>query len=137
MPPRRTPVKPSVPQSKPDKVEAPQLEWGGWIDIQITEDMKEQFDIWFSERQEQMSSGLEDVVGTGLKLTLSWDGEHNTFVASLNGQGNSESLKRFTLTARSSNWWEAVGLCLYKHGVLLQGDWANYKPKARYDITWG
>ena len=137
MPPRKTQEKHLASRNSNEEGSTPQLDWGGWIDIQVTQDMKEQFDIWARERQDLMSSGVADVVGTGLKLTLSYDTGHNTFVASLNGEGNSRVHKRFTLTARSSDWWEAVCLLLYKHGILLKGDWANYKPKERYDITWG
>jgi hypothetical protein len=134
---KQLPVPSSVSPQKDNKKEGPDLEWGGWIDIRMTPEMKEQYNLWAEEGQHVYWDELQDILARGLKHSLSWDKANNCFVAALTGQGSSTIEKRFTMTARSPHMAEAMMLLVYKHVVILKGDWGNFRFDQKYDLNWG
>jgi hypothetical protein len=85
--------------------------------------------MWLSDEAVDKQAMLEDAIGEGMSLSVRWSAEANTYLASLSGAGVSNSSERFVLTARSPVYGEAVGLLIYKHYMLCDGTWDNYKPR--------
>jgi len=137
MPPRETPRKSKASRAKQGNNGETSADWGGWIDIKITEDEKASFHAWYEQSSTSIMDWVYAAVGEGLKFGLSRDEAHECFVASLNGKGDSTSDLRFSLTARATDAHEATGLVLFKHYTLLDGDWKTYKPSNQYQSNWG
>jgi len=116
---------------------ASQDDWGGYIDVRMTGDEKELFAAWWEANGSEVFNWVIDILPTGLKLGLMWDGENQCYVASLNGKGVSGQEKRYTLTARSGKFDEAFALLCYKHYILLEQDWGNWKPSNKRKQDWG
>jgi len=126
---------PQIPQTKYQS--ASQDEWGGYIDVRMNGDEKELFVAWWEANGPEVFNWLIDILPSGLKLGMMWDGENQCYVASLNGKGVSSQQKRYTLTARAQLFDEAFALLCYKHYILLEQDWGNWKPSNKRKQDWG
>jgi len=114
-----------------------QDDWGGYIDVRMNNDEKLLFTAWWESNQTDVFNWLVDALTPGLKLGMMWDGENQCYVASLNGKGVKSVDKRFTLTARAGTFDESFALLCYKHYVLLESDWGNWKPANKRKQDWG
>lgn len=107
---------------------APDAPWGGYVNLRLVEEEREDFDNWAAEEAANLGGFLETALIDGLKLTVSYDAENSAYVATFTGAGCHGDKSRFCLTARSSVMTEAINLLCYKHYVLLDGDWGAYAP---------
>lgn len=102
-------------------------DWGGYINIRLTDEEKDDARSWIAEHQTEIFKYLTDDTWEGLKFSLSADVENQSFVATYTGAGWVGSKLRCALSARAGTWFEALGLLVYKHHVLASGDWGQYK----------
>lgn len=109
----------------------PDAEWGGYINVRVDASERADFDGWQVAEQANISRMLEDAAIEGLKLSVSYDAANSAYVASFTGAGCLADDARYVLSARSGDFWEAVALLLYKHHVLLRGDWGAYMPSSQ------
>jgi hypothetical protein len=114
-----------------------QDDWGGYIDVRLTNEDKLQFEAWYEANQSEWFGFLIDTLADGLKLGMMWDGGNSCYVATLNGRGVKTINKRFTLTARAGKFYEALALLCFKHYVMLEMDWGNWKPANKRQQDWG
>jgi len=112
-------------------------EWGGFVQVSIDEAHRNEFDMWLSETGEAVYRELSDALGTGLKLTLSYDGANQCYIASLTGRPDIQGERAFTccLSARAGTFEESIAVLIYKHASLLHYDWwdaVNEPKRARF-----
>lgn len=102
--------------------------WGGFINLRVEPDERADFDGWRVEEAKEMAAMLDRQLVAGLKYSLSYDAENSAYIATFTGAGALGSGDRCSLSARAGDWWEATELLLYKHLVILDGDWGRYRP---------
>jgi hypothetical protein len=130
MPRRRT-------SDTPPKVEAPtrrqsvqsgEMEWGGFVNVRLTDEEKDAFNLWLDGDGAKFWSYLVDTISNGFKFGVSWDTTNECFVATYTGQGLVSDDRRYCLTARGGTMEKATALLVFKDLVLLRSDWGLYKP---------
>lgn len=102
--------------------------WGGYINLRIDPNERADFDGWQVEEGTNLSRYLAEAVVDGLKLSLTYDAENSSYIATFTGSGCGGDKARYCLSARSGELNEAINLLLYKHLVLLDGNWSSYRP---------
>lgn len=107
---------------------ASEAPWGGYVNLRVSEDERQDFDDWTVEEAASLGRYLETATVEGLKLSVTYDAENSSYIATFTGAGCHGDKARYCLTARSSDLTEAINLLLYKHLVLLDGDWGAYAP---------
>ncbi len=112
-------------------------EWGGFVQVSVDEAHREDFDLWLSETGEAVYRELDDALGSGLKLTMAYDGTNQCYIASLTGRPDIAGVRAFTccLSARAGTFADAIAVLMYKHCALLHYDWweaVNEPKKARF-----
>jgi len=119
--------KPEVDESSWNGVRRVQKddEWGGFAQVNLDESRREEFELWTSEMGDAIYRELDDALGSGLKLTMVFDGKNQCYIASLTGRPDADGVRAFTccLSARAGTFGEAVALLMYKHVALLHFDW--------------
>lgn len=130
-------VKDETPRGKYSPNPDIESEWGGFINVSVDEATKEEYNRWLEGEGAGFWPILEDIMAEGLKFGLSWDASNSCYVSTLTGCGMVGSNTRFCLSARSGRFEDATALLVFKHDVLAQGDWGNYKPKTRSFMQWG
>lgn len=100
-------------------------EWAGFVPLDLSQEGKADFLGWFEQDTTMVWRMIEDALAEGLKFSLSYDLANQCFVASLSGRPDVGGVIEFNaiLTARSGESWEAIALVVYKHVVLLKGEW--------------
>lgn len=114
-------------------------EWGGFVQANLSPMDKALFDQWHAEHLEHIQAYLDEHVGGGLKLSLVFDGEHNSYIASYTGRPNArpELPFRCTLSARAGQFLEALALLVYKHEVICGKDWTDFLVNGSRTQNWG
>ena len=114
-----------------------EAKWGGFIDLRLDEQQKAEFLAWAAESPATWTDDLQEMLAEGLNLSIKFDAENSTFIASVMGAGITNSNERYCLTARSDVWTEALALVVYKHVVLMDGAWDDFLPKTGRLRQWG
>jgi len=112
-------------------------EWGGYVPLSIDDAHRESFDLWYEEMGREFSIQLVEAVDSGLKLTISYDGANQSYIASLTGRPDISGNEPFTccLSARAGTFEQALAVLVYKHYDMLHCDWwdlVNAPKQSRY-----
>ena len=105
--------------------------WGGFVDLRLEESERGDFDGWYTADVSDWTGVLQETLVDGMALSVKYDADSSCFTASLLGKGVASDDGRYCLVARGATWEEAIALVIYKHAVLMDGDWSNYRPKSR------
>lgn len=111
--------------------------WGGFINIRLDDEQKSSFLAWFEDNTQTISRLLEDALGEGIKHGLSYDGKNQCFICTFTGALVFGSTERYVSTSRAATMLEAIALAVWKHFVLCDGDYGNYKPGNGSFLNWG
>lgn len=114
-------------------------EWGGFVQANLTPMDKAMFEQWYGEHIQAIQPYIDEHIGSGLKLTVVFDGANNSYIASYTGRPNDDQTMEFrcTLSARSGKFMEALAVLVYKHVVICNGDWAEYLVNGSRVKNWG
>lgn len=112
-------------------------DWGGFINIKVTDDEKTAFEAWFVLHRQECLAALDDLMGEGMKIALSFDHENECYICSFTGRGWESSTHRWCMTTRAGTFDEVIGLALYKHWEIAQGSWGDYRPDGTKKPSWG
>jgi len=89
--------------------------------IRLTDDQKAHFTGWLADNQQ----GFEEVVASftlsGHKVSFSFDGEHDCYIASLTCNDKKSDNYAKVLTSRAEDWFTAMMMNCYKAIVLCDG----------------
>lgn len=126
-----------VQQGKYAPSQPGQVEWGGFINIRISDETKAIYAAWLGGDGTSFWSMLEDAMAEGLKYTVVWDVENDCYISSLTGNGCLGFNLRFSLSARSDRFEDATALLIFKHAVMCEGNWGNFRPHTGTVNNWG
>lgn len=114
----------------------PEAEWGGFINIRLDDEQKQQFTEYYAAFSEEIPSALDDLLGKGMKFSVSYDHENQSYVASFTGRLVRSMDLRCSTSSRHSTFQEAVALLVWKHHAMADGDYGNFKTNGRR-ADWG
>lgn len=101
-----------------------QSTWKGFVDVKMSEQEKELFSAW-EVHDDDLFVLLADAVAHGHKMSLTFNKQNDTFVASFTGNEGTKDHEGYTLSAYAGDWYLAVRALLFKHTVLLDLNWKN------------
>jgi hypothetical protein len=111
--------------------------WGGFINIRLDDEQKSSFHAWFGEYSSTVAGFIEDVLAEGMKVSMSYDRENQCHIATFTGALVRNSNERYVTTSRAGTLNESLGLAVWKHFFLADGDYGNYKPRTSTLMSWG
>jgi hypothetical protein len=129
--PRKSKATSTVPPKNGAPFKLAPVEWGGYIDLRLDDDDEQTFRLWCTDFMPSLWVEFVELVGSGFKFGLSYDQEGGFYLATFTASGKEliGMENRYCLTARAPDWEEAVALLLYKHLVMMDGYWGNYRPR--------
>jgi len=110
--------------------------WGGFINIRLDDEQKAEFYTWLEGNSQFVSGFIEDLLGEEAKITLVYDREHECFIVTVAGTLVGGSTERYVTTSRAGTLPEALALTVWKHFVLADGDYGNYRTNGTM-MSWG
>jgi hypothetical protein len=121
---------------RPKKQQRPQFELKGFISCDLSKDLKEQGKVWVAQHTDDLGAKVEALATDGYKISMSADRIHDCFQASATCTDAENADYGFCLTARAPDIWSALGMLLYKHYVVLEGEWASREATASSADKW-
>lgn len=112
--------------------------WGGFINIRLTEEQVNEFEVWEETNKAYVTSYFDEIIGSGVKASFSYDADHECYILALTGalMGTTPG-SRFCSTSRAGSFAQVVALTVWKHVVLARGDYGNYAPKHGSFMSFG
>jgi len=103
----------------------PKDEWAGFVPCELGVDGREAFDVWCTGMGQSFARLIDDALGTGLKLTMSYDGQNQCYVACFSGRPDVDGEIAFNaiLSGRAGTFSQALQVLVYKHYELLRLAW--------------
>ena len=111
--------------------------WGGFINVKLDDEQKQDFLVWFGERVEPLDRDLCDLLDEGMKVTFAYDRENQCFTCTFTGALVGNSNERYVTTSRAGTFTECMALALWKHIKLADGDYGNFRPATGQLNNWG
>lgn len=139
MPRSKKPASAPPKQEKPDDQPfwlASDAPWGGFINVKVDDEQKEEFHLWCAENPDEGWRILDDLLGKGMKVGLSWDMENECYILTFTGALVANSTERYCTTNRAGTLGEVVALSSWKHSVLVAGNYGDLKANGRMR-NWG
>lgn len=108
--------------NKPDKVA-----WKGFVTCELNAERKKQFkESWAGHDVSWLI--LDETVTPGYKISFSIDQYHNCAQVSWYCSDPKDQNAGWCLTARGPDFSTALSVLLFKHTVVLEGDWTSAAP---------
>lgn len=123
-------------QTKSD-AKPPEVVWGGFINIKVDDHTKLVFEEWYEHERQRIWEFVQDALADDLKFSVSWDRENQCYLSNLIGAGVVGSNERYCLPARAGRLDESFALLLFKHVVMCEKDWGQYRPATQTVNNWG
>lgn len=111
--------------------------WGGFINVRMTEQAKEDFFSWESANAVHIAGYVDDHIGEGIKLGLAYDRENECVIVTYTGKLVAISPDRFCCTSRAGTTQQALALAVYKHEVMAEGDYIRFGANAKGFLSFG
>jgi len=111
--------------------------WGGFINIRLDDEQKAAFHEWFSDNADTVTRMVDDVAIEGMKVGFSYDRENQCYIATFTGALVGGSNERYVVTSRAGTLVECLGLAVWKHFYIANGDYGNFKPRSSTLMSWG
>lgn len=98
-----------------------------FIDLRLSKADEARFVEWFSKNEQNIPDLLHRVNTDAYKFSISYDFDNDCFIATLSGTRHASINKNSTISGRSAEWLEAIGLVLFKHMVMCEEkEWSDY-----------
>ena len=130
------PVASPVTSSQPFYCD-PKAEWGGFINIRLSDEHKAAFYDWLATNKNNVVPALEELAGAGMKIAFSYDAENEATVVTFTGNLVSGKPARWCVTTRAGSLAECLALACWKHYVLADQRYDDYLPKSDTLKRWG
>lgn len=124
-----------MPRKSSKKTDTP--EWKGFVDCNLDKAMKEAAKKWIASNAADQMVKVSELVDDGYKVSFSLDRYHDAYQASMSYQVNGGPNSGYTLSARGPDLAGAVGMLLYKHFIVLEGDWSQGAKRSKDTDPWG
>lgn len=111
--------------------------WGGFINVRLDDEQKQTFVAWFADAGSSIHQHLEDVLIEGMKVAFAYDRENQCYIVTFTGALVGNSNERYCATSRAGTLTECLGLAVWKHFYLADGDYGDFKPKTGQLNNWG
>ena len=110
----------------------------GFIKHNLTAEEKDDFMGWL-DKQDPTSFFLfaHEQVDSGYVISLKYDDYNETYQASMTCRNRAHDNFGFVLVARAPETGTAAFLLMYKHLVLLGGNWLAFHEREKEDRVWG
>jgi hypothetical protein len=114
------------------KQSRPRIEFKGYIDCILS---KEQKDDWKSRvySDTEILDAFERLEDSGYRLGCSWDEYNECYSATLSPTDSNDPNAGYILTGRGRDARGAASQLLYKHLIVLDGDWQDVPNHSRKD----
>lgn len=116
----------SASESKPD--------WQvTFVQLRLNEETANEFSKWMERKEPEIALDVASFMSNGNKVSITWDNENKCWIVSATCKEEGHKNYNHCLSSRSSEWWEALCMNVFKHDVICKGgSWADKQSNANW-----
>lgn len=104
-----------------------------FVTIELTAKQEADFEEWVVSATPKLSEYTGELVSSGHKLGVSWDGDNECFIVSVTCKDEAQDNANKCYTSRSDEWVEALLLAIYKWDVISKrSTWAGKAKRSNW-----
>lgn len=107
-----------------------------FVDLELTADQKSGFKEW-NWTDEDSVRMVETMGIEGYKFGTRYDRTNGSWIVSITCAENGHSNYGYCLSARGKSFLHALAVVLYKHCIILRGEWTTELSPDENDGGWG
>jgi len=97
-----------------------------FVSLKIAGQHKDGFNEWMQRKEAEIALDVAAFISNGHKVSISWDVQNACFIVAATCKEDSNVNLNHCMTSRSSEWWEALCMNVYKNNVVCNmGSWAT------------
>ena len=104
-----------------------QVAWRGFVNCEMNASRKEQFKQW-TPKIDDVEGAIQECLAPGYKISFSVDTYHDAIQVSWYCGATGDPNAGWCLTARAGSISKAFLVLMFKHTVVLEGDWTSVAP---------
>ena len=90
-----------------------------FVNVTLDVEQRKEFKAWFTTIVDDLHDEIGQLMVDDYKVSCSWDDNNQCFIATFTGKPDQNYNSEKALSSRSDNWFEALGLNLFKHIVIF------------------
>ena len=107
-----------------------------FVNVELGKEQKEMLRKW-DVKYERTFDQIARLVADGFKLSVWGDKAHDCCGATLTSPKSTDGTRQKCLSARAPDFINALKALVFKHEIVLEGDWANLDNNPDPDSQWG
>jgi hypothetical protein len=107
-----------------------------FVNVVLSKDQKTELLKW-DVKGEVTFDVISKLVDDGYKLSISADKAHDCVGAYLTSPGNGGVDRKQCLSARGPDMFGAFRSLIFKHAIILEGDWGSVENDGEAGSRWG
>lgn len=107
-----------------------------FVDVLLSKEQKEQVKL-YDVKGEQTFDVISKLIDDGYKLSVVADKQHDCVLATLTERGDIGGTRKRCLPARGPDLFGALRALVFKHAIILDGDWGTIENNNEGDQRWG
>ena len=105
-----------------------------FVQLKLTEETANEFAKWMERKEPEIALDVASFMSNGHKTSITWDNENKCWIVSATCKEEGSKNYNHCLSSRSSEWWEALCMNVFKHNVICKGGtWADKQS----NTNWG
>jgi len=110
--------------AKQSRGKAPRVFDIEFVNVTLNESQRKDFKAWYATSFESLADEIGQVMVDDYRVSCNWDDNNQCFIATFTGKTDNRANPSRALSSRADNWFEALGINLFKHTVLFKsGEW--------------
>lgn len=107
-----------------------------FVDVLLSKDQKAELVKW-DQKGEVTFDAISRLIDDGYKLSVVADKAHDCVLATLTERGDLGGIRKRCLPARGPDVFGAFKALIFKHSIILEGDWGSVANNNDGDSRWG
>ena len=107
-----------------------------FVDVLLSKEQKSDLVKW-DVKGEVTFDAISRLIDDGYKLSVVADKTHDCVLASITERGDLGGIRKRCLPARGPDLFGSLRALIYKHSIILEGDWGAIANNNDGDQRWG
>lgn len=104
-----------------------------FVQLKLNEETAGEFTKWMERKEPEIALDVASFMSNGHKTSITWDNENKCWIVSATCKEESSKNYNHCLSSRSSEWWEALCMNVFKNDVICKkGSWSDKQANANW-----
>jgi len=91
-----------------------------FVQLKLSEETASEFSKWMERKEPEIALDVASFMSNGHKTSITWDNENKCWIVSSTCKEETSKNYNHCLSSRSSEWWEALCMNVFKNDVICK-----------------